>query len=69
MERQMPQGSRHQITEKASAECAVFAEKAFVSADRAVLSQIKTAVARIFGKLPDVEVKQEDPPLKEESFK
>lgn len=52
-----------------SAERVVFARKTFVGADRAVLNQMKTAVARIFLKLPDVEVEQKHPSLTEKSFK
>ena len=52
-----------------STEGVVFARKTFVGADRAVLNQMKTTVARVFLKLPDVEVEQKDPSLTEKAFK
>ena len=57
------------LQSKKSAECVVFARKTFVNADRAIHNQLESAVASIFFKLPDVEVKQKDSFLSEKSFK
>lgn len=69
MKRLKPQDSRRQITEKTSVEGVVFAEKTFVRSVSADLNQMIATVARIFFKLPDVEVEQKDPSLTDKAFK